>query len=67
MGFEAKLETETPDDVSVSDAKIEVQVQKRLEAKKVKNFAEADRIRDELHKLGITLIDSRDGTRWHRN
>lgn len=68
LGFEAEQETEEPDHGgSLSDAEIEAQIQKRLEAKKVKNFAEADRIRNQLHELGITLIDSRDGTRWHRN
>jgi cysteinyl-tRNA synthetase len=67
LGFEAKQETETPDDNSLSYAEIEAKIQKRQEAKKAKNFAEADRIRNELHQLGITLIDSRDGTRWHRN
>ncbi|MBO3459323.1 cysteine--tRNA ligase [Aetokthonos hydrillicola Thurmond2011] len=68
LGFEAEQETEEPDHGgSLSDAEIEAQIKKRLEAKKIKNFAEADRIRNQLHELGITLIDSRDGTRWHRN
>jgi cysteinyl-tRNA synthetase len=37
----------------------------RKEAKKAKNFAEADRIRDELLARGITLVDTREGTKWN--
>ncbi len=36
----------------------------RTEARKTKNFAEADRIRDELAKMGVALKDSKDGTTW---
>ena len=39
----------------------------RTEAKKQKNFAEADRIRAELTERGITLIDTAQGTKWERN
>ena len=28
------------------------------------NFAEADRIRDELASKGVTLLDTREGTKW---
>lgn len=38
----------------------------RAEAKKAKNFAESDRIRDELAEQGIILKDSREGTTWYR-
>jgi len=38
----------------------------RLEAKKAKNFAEADRIRKELADAGIILEDSPQGTTWRR-
>ncbi|MEP0883596.1 cysteine--tRNA ligase [Trichocoleus sp. ST-U3] len=50
-----------------SDADIEAMIQQRQEARIAKNFAESDRIRNELQAKGITLIDSPDGTRWHRN
>jgi cysteinyl-tRNA synthetase len=67
LGLEAKPEVETSTTEALSDAEIEVKIQQRQEARKGKNFAESDRIRDELQAEGITLIDSRDGTRWHRN
>ncbi|NOX56125.1 MAG: cysteine--tRNA ligase [Planctomycetes bacterium] len=39
----------------------------RAEARKAKNFAMADKIRDELAKLNVTLEDRPDGTIWRRN
>jgi cysteinyl-tRNA synthetase len=67
LGFAAEPETETNVD-GVSDTEIENLIQMRLAAKKTKNFAEADRIRNELQDQGITLIDQPGGvTRWHRN
>jgi cysteinyl-tRNA synthetase len=67
LGLEAHLEAETPQSADLSDAKIESLIQQRQQARQARNFAEADRIRDELQAQGITLIDSRDGTRWHRS
>jgi len=67
LGLEAKIEAESDKSNGLSDAEIEAKIQQRQEARKAKNFAESDRIRDELQAEGITLIDSRDGTRWHRN
>jgi cysteinyl-tRNA synthetase len=45
-------------------AEVEDAVGRRLEARKTKNFAEADRIRDELAAKGIVLEDTPQGTRW---
>ncbi|MEH2003672.1 cysteine--tRNA ligase [Nostoc sp.] len=67
LGLEAEIETETHTSSGLSDAEIEARIQQRRQARIAKNFAESDRIRDELQAEGITLIDSRDGTRWHRN
>ncbi|MEH2357110.1 cysteine--tRNA ligase [Nostoc sp.] len=67
LGLKAEIEAETQTSNGLSDAEIEAKIQQRQEARKAKNFAESDRIRDELQAQGITLIDSRDGTRWHRN
>ncbi len=47
-------------------ADIEALIAARAAAKKAKNFAEADRIRDELRKHGIVLEDSAGGTTWRR-
>ena len=45
---------------------IESRIAARLSARKAKNFAEADRIRDELLALGVVLKDGKDGTTWER-
>ena len=46
---------------------IEEAIDARAAAKKAKNFAEADRIREELLAKGIVLTDTREGTTWSRN
>jgi cysteinyl-tRNA synthetase len=46
------------------DAAMDLVVQLREEARKRKDFATADRIRDALAALGIVLEDTRDGVRW---
>ncbi len=48
------------------DGEIDALVLKRYEAKKAKNFAEADRIRDELKGMGIEVTDRKDGASWRR-
>ena len=48
------------------DAKIEALVAARTQAKADKDFAEADRIRDELAAMGITLEDTATGPIWYR-
>ena len=52
--------------VSGEDKDIEEVIQNRLDAKKAKNFAEADRIRKELADAGIILEDTPQGTTWRR-
>ena len=47
-------------------AKIEELIAKRAEAKKAKDFATADAIRDELAAMGITIKDTRQGVQWFR-
>ena len=49
-----------------SDPAVEALIQARQDAKKAKNFAEADRIRDELKAQGIELTDVPGGTKWKR-
>ena len=49
-----------------ADPEIDALVAARTAAKKEKNFAEADRIRDELKAKGIEIIDTPQGTKWRK-
>ena len=49
-----------------ADEGIEALIKSRQDAKKAKNFAEADRIRDELKAQGIEITDIPGGARWKR-
>jgi cysteinyl-tRNA synthetase len=66
------LETQPEDESEIfgeglSDAEIEDLIAQRKAARQAKNFAESDRLRDELKDRGITLIDKPGGvTEWHR-
>jgi len=46
--------------------KIESLITERIEAKKAKDFARSDAIRDELTHLGINIMDTADGTLWEK-
>ncbi len=48
------------------EAKILAMIEERKEAKKAKNFARADEIRNELLQMGIILEDTREGVKWKR-
>ena len=50
----------------LSDAEIDALVAERTQAKKQRNFARADQIRNELAEKGILIEDSKDGVRWKR-
>jgi cysteinyl-tRNA synthetase len=53
--------------VTLTDAAINEQIAARLAARKAKNWAESDRIRDELAKAGVVLEDKPGGsTSWRR-
>jgi cysteinyl-tRNA synthetase len=66
LGLEAQPEVEDQTG-ELADEAIATQVEARNVAKQAKNFAEADRIRDELKQNGVTLIDKPGGvTDWHR-
>jgi cysteinyl-tRNA synthetase len=49
-----------------SDEKIDELIQQRLEARKNKDWATADRIRNELKEQSIVLEDTAGGTTWRR-
>ena len=57
---------ETAADRELAD-KVEALIAERAEAKAAKNFARADEIRAELSTMGITLQDTKNGTRWKKN
>ena len=50
----------------VLDAEIEALIEERQAARKAKDFARADAIRDELLAKGIILKDTREGVKWKR-
>lgn len=54
----------TPADVTVDAAQVQALVDARIAAKKAKNYAESDRLRDELKGMGIALEDTPQGTTW---
>lgn len=48
------------------DSDIEALIEARTNARKEKNWAEADRIRNQLKEMGIVLEDTAQGVKWHR-
>ena len=62
-----KLQQKNAEEEAASaDPEIDAMVAARTEAKKAKNFAEADRIRDELKARGIEIIDTPQGAKWRK-
>ncbi len=49
---------------SISEQEIERLIAERADAKKAKNFARADEIREELNEKGVVIEDTRAGVRW---
>jgi cysteinyl-tRNA synthetase len=50
--------------VKVSEAEVEILIAERLAARKSRDFARSDSIREELKEKGVVLEDTREGTRW---
>jgi cysteinyl-tRNA synthetase len=70
LGFVAKPETENQNNGTnngLSETEIENLIEQRTAARQDKNWAESDRIRDELKAHNITLIDTKEGTTWQLN
>jgi cysteinyl-tRNA synthetase len=66
---EGKLEEAAPElqaSLGLTDADIKKLIAERTNAKKTRNFARADAIRNDLAAKGILLEDSKDGVRWKR-
>ena len=53
-------------EAEILDAEIERLIEERQEARRQRNFARSDEIRDELAEKGIVLEDTKDGVRWKR-
>jgi cysteinyl-tRNA synthetase len=51
---------------AILDSEIESMIEERTAAKKAKNFARADQIREQLLEAGIILEDTKSGVRWKR-
>jgi cysteinyl-tRNA synthetase len=62
--WDSKLERHIFESASDDDNKMDELIAARNDARKSKNFKEADRIRDELAKMGVVLKDTKDGTTW---
>ena len=54
------------EDLGTKDDEIEGLISGRNEARRNRNFAEADRLRQELLDRGIVIEDTREGTKWRR-
>ena len=60
------LGIETTKEEEILDEEIEKLIEERQAARKNKDFARADEIRDQLLEQGIVLKDTREGVRWKR-
>jgi cysteinyl-tRNA synthetase len=65
-GRMADVAPELRERLALSDEDIEALVAERTQAKKLRNFARADQIRNELSAKGVVIEDSKDGVRWKR-
>ena len=63
---EALRQKQKEEEKASADPEIDALVAQRTEAKKAKNWAEADRIRDELKARGIEIVDTPQGAKWRR-
>ena len=63
---EALRKKEAEEAAASADPEIDALVAARTAAKKAKNFAKADRIRDELKAMGVEIIDTPQGTKWRK-
>jgi len=67
LGLDLDKETDEKQESEVDAslaAEVEEMIELRAQAKKAKNYAEADRIRNELSARGIVLTDTPQGTKW---
>ena len=62
----ALREKQAQEEKANADPEIDGLVLARTEAKKARNFAEADRIRDQLKAMGVEIVDTPQGTKWRK-
>ena len=60
------LKSQVSQSEGLSDTEVDSLIEKRLQARRSKEWAEADRIRDQLTESGIVIEDGTGGTRWRR-
>ena len=65
-GAEALRKKQAEKEAANADPEIDALVAARTQAKKEKNFAEADRIRDQLKAMGVEIIDTPQGAKWRK-
>ncbi len=63
--FNQVLELWRSDDEEI-DEKIRSLIEQRTQARKSRNFALADQIRDQIHELGYVIEDTKEGIRWKK-
>ena len=64
--FDSVLGIFGPEETAMLDAEIEALIEERQAARRDRNFARSDEIRDLLAERGIILEDTKDGVRWKR-
>jgi cysteinyl-tRNA synthetase len=64
--FDAVLGIFGPEESEMLDSEIESLIEERQEARRNRDFARSDEIRDQLAERGIILEDTKDGVRWKR-
>ena len=64
--FDSVLNVFTAPQRGMLDTEIQALIDDRQQARRRRDFARADQIRDQLLERGIVLEDTRDGVRWKR-